>query len=825
MDNWVNKIDALIKRINNFESNFNKCLKAKRTKGYLEGRITGLEELWAKVCEADAKIEELRTDANEKDSYFEDNTFGTLEDQYFLIKGEIKDQLRAFEPQPQQQGKNPNLNRNDQHGQSKVKLPKISLPTFEGSYHTWLSFKNRFTNLIHDNASLSNVAKLDYLKSCVTGEAERTIQRFQITDENYAAAWGRLNNKYDNKRILQDTQIETIIDRKVIQIETSTELRDLLEVVQESLEALKNMGVDTSSWDPFMVVLIKRKLAFKTREEWEKELNPTDVPNYAQLIAFLEKRLRTVEHLEFVGGTKSETADKTQTAYNKDKSIQATYQRANCVPCSNSSHSLMRCENFLNMTVSNRSAFVTAKTLCRNCLAVGHVIEECQSSKRCYKCNRNHHTLLPKEDFTQSQETIYTGNNNFNRNQPNYNYNPNPNAKYRPSASFNHKFNPNGKNQSQAYVTPHQPHESVQSQPNSNQLNPNVIPYTQPNQIPLQSKSLTTSVQNPGQSIINQGSENETLFPTAIVKIKKADGSIATLRALLDQCSEEVFIKESVAKMLGTKQESIPSFDVTGLECVVTTKVEKSTRLKMIIEDNEPLTLEANIVNNLIGMLPKSIQRWPKDLFKNIKLADPNFATPSNVDMMLGSKVYADILLGGVLKEKGYLAQNTKLGWIISGKSDETVQHNKQKICGFTRVMSQSKNVHNISFENPRKYYAPQRKSNPIYLSKRNQLIMKYSQQSEPVHGTKSKLVEQKSEINQEKRGVKQIIVKADIHQIPKQIQSLEISNSNSTSSNANYKQISNEESSILMPQNNINHKHILPPRFSLINQRLFLRN
>lgn len=418
MEEAAQEMEALVKRITSFELNFKKCSKANRTKGYLKGRITGLEELWKRVCEGDDKMESYKTKENEAHKYFEDNHFAQLEEKYYRLKGEIEVQLDALEPQ--RQG-NPNVNPNNRnnrndHDQSKVKLPKISLPTFSGSYHTWLSFKNRFVNLIHNSASLSNVEKLEYLKSCVTDEAERTIQRFQITDENYAAAWNRLNEKYDNKRMLQDTQIETIIDRREIKIETSKEIRELLDIVQESLEALNNMDVDTTNWDPILVVLLKRKLPFKTREEWEKELDPTDVPKYAELIAFLEKRYRTVKSLELVGGvTSAHVGSTVATARGK--------------------------------TASNQRGISTA--------------------------------------------------------------------------------------------------------------------------------------------------------------------------TLLDQCSEDVFIKEKVAKMLGGR----------------------------------------------------------------------NFATPNNFDIMLGTKVYTEIILGGMLKEGGYLAQNTKLGWIISGKGEElsTPVPRRMLLCLHTR--------------------------------------------------------------------------------------------------------------------------------------------
>lgn len=59
---------------------------------------------------------------------------------------------------------------------------------------------------------------------------------------------------------------------------------------------------------------------------------------------------------------------------------------------------------------------------------------------------------------------------------------------------------------------------------------------------------------------------------------------------------------------------------------------------------------------------------------------------------MLGSKVYTEILLEGVLKERGYIAQNTKLGWIISGKSDNYQQKSRGSLCVFTKVNKNQSN-------------------------------------------------------------------------------------------------------------------------------------
>lgn len=878
MDAALRKVESLGGRLTKFESNFKKCSAANRTEGYLEGRQVGIEALWKDICKVNELMLSLQTEQNKEDSYYEDDVFSGLEERYFAIVGQIKDQLKALKPQPQLNNVNSDQQQNNQRrnattdNQSKVKLPKISLPEFHGSYHTWMSFKNRFSNLIHNSTTLTNVEKLDYLKSCVTGEAERTIQRFQITDQNYVLAWDRLNEKYDNQRILQDTQIETIIDRRSIKTESATELRELLDVIQECLESLNNLTVDTTGWDPMLVVLIKRKLPFKTREEWEKELNPKDVPTYKQLIEFLEKRYRTVENLELVG--ESSTIQRNQPKHQLSREISSkTSNQRSCIACNNERHSLTVCEIFLNMSQSNRSAFVNAKKLCRNCLAVNHTIEECGSTKRCFKCSGNHHTLLHKEDYNREEKYQ----NPFG--QPNMNYSQNYRSQYQShrnqsnSNQSNDELNPNAipytsnVNRSSTYVTRSeqdkqrqnqyhqtsqksqmsQSSQSSQGEGNS-QVNRNSTDLNEENGTNQQTKVFTTSFQMSPQAQINpiytSESTKGTLFPTAMIKVKDDDGEIWYLRALLDQCSEDVFIKESTAKKLKLKQVPIPEADVTGLNEIVTAKINKSTKFEIVIDKNESIESNAKVVETLIEMLPTTEVKLPKNLFTNLKLADPTFAKPDKIDIMLGSKMFAYLLLDGIIKEGGYLAQNTKLGWIISGAGNEVEQPKKQTVCGFTRIISRSKKNRNNWSEKPRKYFAPQRNFNPIHQSNQKPQLMELnvSKRSEKhtiyetnlkstnVIEESSKKSSKMSEMEVVKSGTNQFIVEAEIHQTPETCQSIETNstvetlsgkvNQDQLAENGNLSQVNriNGESVKVIPNDFINHKSCLPPRLSLIN-------
>ncbi|XP_045541404.1 uncharacterized protein LOC123722882 [Papilio machaon] len=60
--------------------------------------------------------------------------------------------------------------------------------------------------------------------------------------------------------------------------------------------------------------------------------------------------------------------------------------------------------------------------------------------------------------------------------------------------------------------------------------------------------------------------------------------------------------------------------------------------------------------------------KWPE--LEAISLADPEFHMANRIDVLLGADAYAQVLREGLVKGPpgGPMAQNTALGWILSGK-------------------------------------------------------------------------------------------------------------------------------------------------------------
>ena len=68
------------------------------------------------------------------------------------------------------------------HATTGVKLPKISIPTFDGNIMNWSSFWEQFEVSIHKKENLEGVEKLAYLRHALKdGSAKLVIQGLSQT--------------------------------------------------------------------------------------------------------------------------------------------------------------------------------------------------------------------------------------------------------------------------------------------------------------------------------------------------------------------------------------------------------------------------------------------------------------------------------------------------------------------------------------------------------------------------------------------------------------------------------------------------------------------
>ena len=144
------------------------------------------------------------------------------------------------------------------------KLPKLNLPTFDGNILEWLPFWDSYTSAVHENPSLSDVQKFNYLKSQLYGEARESIAGLQITGINYGQAISILHERFGQQYKIVNAYMQNLINLPAPTngIKSLKSFRDLLE---SYIRGLESMGHYPDSYSSLLIPHILNKLPSSVR--------------------------------------------------------------------------------------------------------------------------------------------------------------------------------------------------------------------------------------------------------------------------------------------------------------------------------------------------------------------------------------------------------------------------------------------------------------------------------------------------------------------------------------------------------------------------------
>lgn len=172
-----------------------------------------------------------------------------------------------------------------------LKLDSIQLPVFDGDLTTWEAFRDMFEYLIDKSPKLSDVVKFHQLRTHLKGMAFDTIRGYNMTGSNYKLAWEDVKKRFDRKEDIVDEYM-----RKFIGIPTVTypanshKLRVIVDTTNQMLRALPTFGVEISTWDPFLTLIIESKLDDETRMEWKHKKGSTYKPDVKEMLKWIDTR-------------------------------------------------------------------------------------------------------------------------------------------------------------------------------------------------------------------------------------------------------------------------------------------------------------------------------------------------------------------------------------------------------------------------------------------------------------------------------------------------------------------------------------------------------
>lgn len=360
----------------------------------LKLRIVRVTELYHAFEEHNDELAILDPDGGHQDK------FVNIQESFYSLAGKIENILITTNASLTESSSTPNELRNDNIAiiapakKRRIKLPEAPLPTFDGKYENWLSFKNAFSSVVGSQADLSDVDKLHYLKSALIDEAANKIRIFTIDGINYTKAWELLERSYEVKRILISRHLSLLLNMPALDRETTGGLSKLADDTQQHLASLSALGVSVGS--EMVVHIIESKLPKVTSERWEACLERDEFPKLDQMYEFLYKAAVYASRRERVKSNESdkgisELLNKRKRGNSLNRSFVLSTSR-NCVACKVKRHPLYVCDKFKKLSVPKRIETVRHAKVCYNCLR-SHRDNPCTFSN-CTICQKRHNTLL-----------------------------------------------------------------------------------------------------------------------------------------------------------------------------------------------------------------------------------------------------------------------------------------------------------------------------------------------------------------------------------------------------------------------------------------------
>lgn len=86
--------------------------------------------------------------------------------------------------------------------QLRLRLPKLTIRKFGGDLTKWVSFWVSFESAIHNNPTLTDIDKFNYLKSYLESIYCCCIAGLPLTAANYAEAIATLKRKFGNTQLI-----------------------------------------------------------------------------------------------------------------------------------------------------------------------------------------------------------------------------------------------------------------------------------------------------------------------------------------------------------------------------------------------------------------------------------------------------------------------------------------------------------------------------------------------------------------------------------------------------------------------------------------------
>src|SRR5207237_965997 len=153
----------------------------------------------------------------------------------------------------------------------KYKLQKLEGRKFSGEYLDWLSWWAYFQK-IHEDDEMDSTDKFQYLIQYMKKgtRAEKIVNSYPVSKENYPKVVEALRKRYGNKRILKELYIRQLIKMVTSKSGEKKSLSTMYDELESSLRSWQSLGLDPLVFGDFLYPLVESSLPVDIVQVWQR---------------------------------------------------------------------------------------------------------------------------------------------------------------------------------------------------------------------------------------------------------------------------------------------------------------------------------------------------------------------------------------------------------------------------------------------------------------------------------------------------------------------------------------------------------------------------
>jgi len=186
--------------------------------------------------------------------------------------------------------------------------------------------------------------------------------------------------------------VKSLLSLPVINKESATDLRALINQFQSNLNATKALDLSISLHEVLLSQILVEHMDEVTRKQWEMKVISQGITELESIIKILEGKCQALELIR----ASQHPRNNNSSCVSKPTKHAYVATHSSCV-LGSGNHPLYRCKQFRKASLQQRMNLIKQNQLCFNCLGNSHRTSKCKVERRCKFCRRKHNSLLPCE--------------------------------------------------------------------------------------------------------------------------------------------------------------------------------------------------------------------------------------------------------------------------------------------------------------------------------------------------------------------------------------------------------------------------------------------